>query len=555
MSGPQRTWKSLGRDLLPLWIAAALFVANNLTLVGGWLADVEGYVVTGFIRGSDIFQYLTWARGFETLGRLPNYHAPWQTEPGMLSPFFWIFARLRTTLQIHEALLYHLLHISFYVVAVYALRALLRSCTDSSKQAWLAVAAMVCSVPLASLDFLPGLVRGEPMNGFAAFVWRTSDGLLHGINTSVLVTFGTATLLLAFVFLARYLQRGRSRDLHWAAAVGFVSAACHPFEIFVIVTAGATALAVASRSDPRRAVYEILILGVPAALGLVVYALQIWRFDWLADVGAQNVWHPGWPPRLLRSLGLPTLLALALSIGRPRLGSRTDVLLQAWVGWTLVGLYLPFVPWSQHLLDGYHCGVGLLVARRLGQSPWTMRLYRAQPKLVSATGGLVLALSLAAYLGYYHQAFLDGGRSKPEVIFTALHPVEEVQTVGWMRKNAKPSDLVLAPHPYAQALAAVPMHSFASHWLLSGTFDEQVQHSLAFYGGKLTRRDALAFLRHYGMRFVIVRSGSPAQAYLEGREPRTIIGPLTIYEFPEARMVPYAERKPFRPADAALPKS
>jgi hypothetical protein len=98
---------------------------------------------------------------------------------------------------------------------------------------------------------------------------------------------------------------------------------------------------------------------------------------------------------------------------------------------------------------------------------------------------------------------------------------------------------VLAPNEQAPWLAMVPMHSFASHWLLSLTYKEQQRLSDAFFRGELDMQSGPSVLSRFGIGFVVMPVDSPARQYLGAALERARVGQFVIFEVPGAHMRPF----------------
>jgi len=531
------------RICVPLLLAAALFVLNNLAVLSGWLNPPDGYGATLMVRAQDIAIYLSWANGYLIQNLVPSYAAPWHTEPAFFNTFMWLLARFSKLTGLEIVSWYHIFHFLFYVVAAYALFYAVRVFTETAKQFWATFLVILCVVPLASLAVLPSIILGRPGPPIGAghFVWLSSDGFFHGISGSALVTFGTASTLLAFALLAKYLKTDQRRYFLYAILVAFLSALVHATEIFLIVAAGTIALVLWRGRQWKRAIPDVALLGLAGACGLAPYAIMTLRQPWLQELSHQSRWQlPGSPLEILLMLGLPAILVLFFLALQPRMASPTDRLLQSWFVCALIGVFLPVMPSPQHLFDGFHYATAMLLVRQASQSHLFSRLQASRPRLVLAASLTVCLLSLSAYPAYYRQSFRDGREPHPERLFTTVAPKDELAVISWMRQNARPDQLVLAPPANSPWLMMVPMHSFASHWHWSLTFPEQIQLAKDFYDGKLAPEAARQMLTGYGVRYVVIPEGSPAGNFVSDYNKRATFGSLTIYESGVNTMKPYS---------------
>ena len=525
--------------------ALLLFTLNNLAVIGGWLDPPEGYVPAFINRGGDFAVYQTWLTAFEHATTLPNYHAPWQTAPVFFTALPFAISRTSRLIGTSPLVGYYVFHFIFYVVAMFALDYAVRTFTETRGQARAAWGVLLLSVPLTSLLIVPAwLVTGSRWSpfpvlpGLGDFVFWSSDGLLHGISGSIFVTFGTATTVLAFALLARYLQTERTWFLLGACLTLAVSALVHPYEVVVIVSAGALSLLVLHWGRGARLAAEEAALGAASLLGVLPLALLALQTPWIRAAAEVNRWAPQNPLRLLITLGIPSILAAVFLVARPRMSTKTDLLLQLWFACTLVGVYVPWMHWSQHLLDGFLYGTAILLVRQAEQSPSVRRLRQAYPRIATAGFVGLFGLSLVPYVVFPMQSFKDGKEANPNRLFSAVAPRDEQEAITWLRNHAQSDQLVLAPPEHAPWFATVPMHSFASHFAYSLTYSEQRLLAEKFYSGQLAPAVAAEMLERYGVRYVVVGAGSPAAVYVREHVPLAKIGTLQLYEFPHA-MRPY----------------
>ncbi|MGH9673147.1 MAG: hypothetical protein ACRD44_08195, partial [Bryobacteraceae bacterium] len=232
---------------------------------------------------------------------------------------------------------------------------------------------------------------------------------------------------------------------------------------------------------------------------------------------------------------------------RPRPSKTTTMVLTCWFLAAPIAMYSRLLPWAQHLFDGYHYAVALLLVRKsveLGLPGW-LRRRAFRPSLVAAAAIILSCVTIHAVFRY--RAFVDARSAAPQWLPSALAPIEVVDAIRWLRANAQSRHLVLAPD-YRGWYATVPMHSFASHAHYSMTFEDQRRSLDRFYKGAFTPEEAQALLDEYGIRFVVVPARSPALKYLESTPLRVSFGKLAIYELPGNEMKPYPGLRKLRAA-------
>ncbi len=533
------------RRLLPLALALALFTLNNLAVLSGGLETPEGSVHLLRVNATDNSIYESWLRSSESRVLHPNFQAPWLTEPAVFKPFLLLVARSSQFAGIPLAWGWLLAHLGLYVLAAYALSAALGFFLKTPRERWMALGVMVLAIPIPSLLVLPSLLLPlealgvPPLPGLGFFVWYTSDGFLHGIAGSILVTYGTVATLASFAFLAAYMETEKRRYLVGAGVSVVLCGLVHPYEPFLILAAGSLALLIWRGARWRRSVPEVAVLNLLGGLGIVPMAALALMHPWVRDAAAITRWDPP-PPLLLPAiLGVPATLACLLLVVRRRMTSPTDLLLQSWIACALIGIYLPFIPWTQHFLDGFHYGVAMLLVRQLGQTPAVGRLWARHRRLGRAALVTLVLLSVSAYAAYYRQSWKDGRAAVPERLFTSLMAEDDVAVRDWLAENARHTDLVLAPVDRATWFSTVPMHSFAGNRLFSITFEEQSRLSDDFYAGRMDAAEANEFLSEYGVRWVLLPEGTAARAALTRGTPRVSLGRWTILELEGNTMKPY----------------
>lgn len=535
------TWPKL----LPLLLGLGLFMVNNLAVFSGWAGPPDGYVPLLRVDTTDAAIYDGWLRSSLDRFLHPNFQAPWLTEPAVVMPLMFLVARASRLIGIGLDLGWLVAHLGLYVVAAYALLAALGAFMKSHHERWMAFVAMVLAVPAQSLLVLPAALLPldrfgvSSLPGIASFVWTTSDGFFHGISGSHTVTYGTAMTLAAFAFLARFMETGRARHLAGSGIAVFLCGLVHPYEPYLIIGAGSLALVIWRWPLAWRALPAVSVLGACGALGVAPIAALALATPWVRDTAGITRWTAPNPAELLVTLGLPAMAAVALVFVRPRMRSATDLLLQCWVLGTLVGIYLPWVPWTQHLLDGFHYGVAMLLVRQLTQTPWIMGVWTRHRRPVAGLVGALFVLSVAPYIAYYSQSWNDGRRPEPHRLFRSVVPEDDVAARDWLAENARHTDLVLAPLDRAAWFSSVPMHSFASNRLFSITFEEQSRLSGALFSGGMDAEAADRLLSGYGVRWVVVPPNSPAVAHTGRARERARFGQWAIYELEGNTMKPY----------------
>ena len=199
-SGSQMAPRGPDRLLLYVCLAIAVlfFTLNHAGAISGWLFTPPGYEPLFDTRAPDIAQYLTWAKAFESAWLAPNYHAPWLTSAALFNPIFTLLARLSAFSGIDFQIAYKTAHLLAFLLCGYGLFRSLMVFTAGRREAFTAIVAMLCSVPLASLLALPSrLVGSASVPGLRSFLFVGFDGFLHAMPGGLPVTIGVALALLS----------------------------------------------------------------------------------------------------------------------------------------------------------------------------------------------------------------------------------------------------------------------------------------------------------------------------------------------------------------------
>ena len=534
----------------PLILGLGLWAFNSSPLLFAYLHPPAGYVGALLPQQMDFWQYQTWMNAYHTTNAwlLPDYHAPWSTEPALLNPMCLFIGRTSAILGIDAVWVYHFLNLAFSIAGGYALLFALRVFTESRRQARLALLVLCCCVPVASIFALITYAFGTA-NPWLHLLWLSArihsrfdaDAFVNGISGGPLVLFGTVTTILSMALLAAYLKTNAPKFLRWAGLIAGISAFGHPFEVFAIVGGGGLALLLRRGRPWSQSVRDAMWLAIPGAIGVAPYLYLDYRHAWFRQAAQQNRWEPFTVPVMVLILGFPTLLCLLsffLPLGK---ASITDRLLSCWFLTVLFGEYLPWLPWSHHMLDGFYYAAALLLVRQAARWDALRRLAATRPRLLAIPLSLLLLACLTVRAITWREAMTAA--REPGAEGSALVSTADRGLVLWLRNHAKDSDLILAPRAAAGLLATTPMHSFGSHWLFSLTWSDQLIQAYNFYRGAMDGPTAAAFLDRFGFRYILIPEGSAAAQYVTGRTPVARIESITIYEIPNAQMRPYTSAR------------
>jgi hypothetical protein len=533
------------RSMFPLFLGLSLFVMNNLAPVGALLHPRPGYAPLLMPRNQDSAQYLTWIEAYKNGWAIPNYHAPWRTEAALHVPLMWVTAKFSALTQIRVIYSYLGLQAICYVLAFFALAFLLRVFMVRPGQSVLAVAFMICAVPVRSYVLLPALLlKGSAWalihSGYQEFLGAdASEGFFNGVSCSATVTFGTASALLALAVLGRYFCFGRRSDLWAASVIVALSGFFHPFE-FIPITAAAAVVLLCTNRNLQSAFIDLSILCIPALAVVLFYFVPTLKHPFLKIATDINRFHTIYiTHHEILALGWPLLLGFVFAFSWPKVASRQDYFLASYVVISTFGLHAPFLPWPGHFKDGLDYGAAILVVRKLDTMPSLMRLWANRNLWRLGFVALLVAGALMPHLYFRYLTYRVGSTSTEAFgQNTAVAQVDEVGAIAWLRVHGASEKLILAPLENAPWVATVPMHSFASHWIFSLTYYQQASLSEAFFKGTLSDAASDSLLRSYGVRYVLAPVGSPALRYVRNAELRWTGQRLVLYELPSNDMRP-----------------
>jgi hypothetical protein len=524
------------RMLAAIAVGTILFLLNHLGVIAGVLHPPPGYEPAWFTRNLDIPQYLTWAALARDHWLLPDYHAPWRTEPALFQPLFQMVGRTGLPLLVS----YYLFEIASYWLASLALIEAARVFCENRRQMIYAALMVLFAVPLQ----LFGWVLAGPLHwplaiklwmgiGLVQYGLQSADGLMRGgLSNSMTLSFGTAIMLFSFTNLAKFVATGRRANYRWLVGCVFLGALLHPFEIFVIVVAAVWPLwRVRSRM-------ESLGLFAAAGVGMLPYIVQSVRSDWVRDASDLAQWVMGSPVWVLLVFGMPAILLCWLLLIKFNMVRPEDQVLQSWF---LTTMFLPLVravPGAMHLFDGFVYGMAILLVRKAQQDKLFTRLFRERPYAMRALLAGATCVSIVALSAYYAQVYRDGESADPG-LFSAVTPKSEAAMIEWMKNNLAHRDvdasLVLAPEGMAPWVAAIPMPSLGSHDLFSITYFDQCGLSARFYRGEDLRRE---LIEDYGVSYVVVPEAT--KAVLPAAELLHAEGDLKLYRIPGQSMKSYS---------------
>jgi hypothetical protein len=507
--------------LLALLLGTGVGILNHVGVIGGIVDPPPGYEPAYLIRNLDVPQYLTWAALARDHWLLPNYHAPWKTEPALFQPMLQIVGKSGLSPLVSHYVFQFLL----YWVAAYALLGAFATFCRTRRQMLYAAIVMIGALPLKLLGWAVAKWVGAALPvqmglayGLIEYTYETADGFLRGgLSNSFTLTFGTAVTLFAFTALAHYTRTGQAKYFHRLCAIAFLGALFHPFEVFLVVVGAAFPLWKMKRP------FEIGYLGVAGAVGVLPYLVQSVRSAWVRDASDFAQWQMTSPVWVLLVFGFPAILICWLMAMRFRGPDPEDDVLQSWFLTTALLPLIPAIPVAIHLFDGFTYCLGFLLVRKVAQD----KLFQQFGARLRPLAWGWAAFSTAVLLTVYLQLYSDAKLNDPLIGRPAVIARDERAMLDWMRQNLPRERVVLAPAEMAPWVATIPMIAMASHDVFSISFDAQREAAAKYYLGDQS------VIERYGVSYVVAEQRLAAGSLLheEGR--------LFLYEMPGHTPLPY----------------
>ena len=516
-------------------LGTLLFCINHAGVIAAEISAPAGYRSVHILRNFDQPQYITWMTLARNHFLLPDYHAPWQTAPALFQPMMMVAARLGPS----PIISYYALQFLLYWVAAFAFLLAAFSFRLTPAQVFLAALIVICAVPLKLLAWvgapLIGLPRDMFVEGLIQYSYETADGLFRGGSSNgPTLTFGTAIILFAFTFLARYLETFDRREFCKFLASVFLAGLLHPFEVFLIAAVGGVLLL-----QQRQLRYFLLVVAA-AGCGIAPYVVLTLKTPWLRDISGLIHWSmPSrlWVPAVY---GVPVILLIYLMLLRFRMKPPGDRVLQAWFLGCLILPFVPVLPFALHLFNGFACCVAFLLVRRVASDRQLLAVLATYRKTAQGMLAVWVTVSVLATGAVYVQVFRDGRSVEPALLISAIASADETRVLDWVGAHVPSNALVLSPQALSPLVATAPAHSFASHDFSSITYQEQSKLADRFYAGE----DLTSYLiGRFGLRYVIVGCESPAARRLERWPLRLDLKTLKIYEVSSDALKPYDQAR------------
>ena len=530
--GSFHVWATYQRVTAAICLGTVLMILHHLGVIAAHLDPPAGYSSLGYVNNLDIPQYLTWIEATKTSLFAPNFHAPWITEPALFQPLMLLVGRL----PFPSLFSFYALHLVLYWIAAFCLIEAGFVFCSSWRQFRLAAGILLCEIPLKMIVWAVGALLSPSLaaafsDGALDFSYYSADGLFRGgQSNSMTLTFGTAVMLAGFTLVAKYLKDPKPGILAGLLAVCSISALFHPYEIFVLAPGAILSFLFYRKWS------QALLVAIASAAGMAPHFYFLLRSPWLMDNsegihGTVNTL--AWAPAVY---GFPFLVLIGLMALQFSMPSASDRVLQVWFFSTLLIPFIPGTPFAFHLFDGFAYCLALLLARVASADKKLRLLWESRPVLAKGLAWGLAAVPMASLALFLVQLASDGHAAEPKYFLSSVVKTQDIELIQWANRNLAANKLILSPPALAPWITATGKHTLASHDVMSITYSEQLKQVEDFYKGQ-PAFDSIA--RQYGVSYVVIPSGSPAQLPKIGIQRLAALDGYDVFEIEGGRMKNY----------------
>jgi hypothetical protein len=514
------------RWLITITAGIALWCINNAGILVAHWRPPAGTVPTWIPIEWDVAQHITWMNAMRNMLIIPNYHLPVITQPALFCMMTFLMAQF-TRLGMGAAEVYAGFQLILYMTAANCFLSCLRIFRIPRSWVLITILAAAASTP-ASFGYVAWTAiasNSSPNTGVIA------DGLFN--PGPITLTFGTVSMIVALLLLTRFVLTQQRKYLYAVGVTAAFSGICHPFEVFSIVTATVLTLALTSRGIWRNAFANSLFVVVPGLCSVLPYAYFALTVPWMTEITHYNRIQVPDILHLVLQRGAPVILVFAAMLVGMRLRKTLDVILQCWFAAILFVLHVPRLPWATHATDGLGVIAALLAVRFLCELSARVSWFSAHQIVLKTISILLIAPAVTGQIEYRYLGIRDGIRLVSAYGFSAVTPDDEPDMIRWLKQNASDKDLVIAPtDEISWMLATAPVHTYASHWLFSGRYNEQADLRGDFYKGSWKPEDARDFLRTNGITLAVIPDQSPVEPVVSGYQKAAQFRRFAIYRLP-----------------------
>ncbi len=506
--------------LFVLGVASALAIVTSIPYAVGLAADLDGDFAWHLVFEADINAYFGFIRQAEQGAFL--FTNPFTPEPHrpVVVNLEWAavghFARL-TGLSLEAA--FHVMRLVFVFVLCGALHWLAGFVLETRLARRLLLLAVATGGGFGWLLEVPALGAGlvparflDLSVGFHPFFWMLlQPHFLMGEALSLLT-------------LGLFLKGEESHDLRWhaaAAACGAGVGLVRPYNLLHLLAAvGIYTILSLSRGKGRRAALVPGLLFAAPSLLVLAYYLALFRFHpvlrWWA---IQNSLSPFVPSLVALALGLVVALVLVRLAGpRSQRPLRPGNTLVGCSAFAAVALYYAYPLLASSAQFSTALVVPLALVGMQGRESLLAGVAGAgiRGRSLLAAVLVVNALTSGVLVVRHTQAVASGAHHLSAPV---------VEAYRWIGAHARPRDVVLGSYEHSNRL---PRHAdvrvVCGQSFFTAEYGAKARAVERFYDRRTEERWRQAFLRRFGVRFVLAEAGAES-----GHDPGTSMGLREVF--------------------------
>lgn len=497
----------------PAGVALLLLLITAIPWAYAWLSTPPDKQFMGILLNvPDHIQYFSWMRELATANLSANKLTPEPNAPVFFNLLWWGMARAGTLLGVDYAGMFQVLRwvatliclpLIYLMVAWFLEPKLWRRTAFlvivlGGGLGWLLVVGKY-TVMAGKLLWPLDLYVVEPNTFFAILASPHFVGALIYIGVFDLFLRGLVLRQWRYPVLAGLL----ALFLGWQHAYDLLI-------VYAVIGVWTLLVWLQEKRFPTFAVLACVIVGA-ISVTPAIYSVLLTSLDPLwAEVLAQFANAGVFTPPLYRLpilLGIPFVIALYEAIRQHpwRVAALPQplLLLQGWFWIYFLLVYLR-TDYQIHMLNGWQIPIGILATltlftrivpwlkQHLGGA-WGNRLVRWAP--------LLLILAIIPTNLYLYMWRISELRRHDAPYY--LH-VDEVQALTWLRDNAAPSSVVMAPLKFGQYVPALAgTHAFIAHWAQTVDYYGKQELVAEYYNVETPTEDRTRILDEYSVDYVV----------------------------------------------------
>ncbi|MCL5256838.1 MAG: hypothetical protein M1319_03460 [Chloroflexi bacterium] len=493
------------------WAFIVLLLASLPYLAGLLLAPRDAVFTGLIINPADGNSYL--AKMAEGASGAWLFHLPFTSEPhngAFLFPFYLALGRLCSLVGIPLIAGYHAARLFGGLVLLLVGYQFLGFFLPGRRQKRIAY-LLLCFASGQGWIFMLAVIPSTDL-------WLPESNAFYSILVNPHFPLAVAAEMGSFLFLARFLESGRTRFALASGSCGLVLTLLQPFmALSLCLIAGIYTIirwwyrARDIWADLRGLAVVLVMTVASAGYAVVATSADPVLSAWMA----QNLTPSPGVLEFVSGYGALGLLGFwgGVVAMRSRQGIEREriLLLIVWVVVTAVLLYAP-LSLQRRLSEGLQVPLVILAAIGLSRLSGFPRLPR---RLLGAVAVVMLVPTNLALVVMATGTVAE--HQYPEYIGR-----DELAAMEWLHDNTRPADVVLASSEMGNTIPARAGNTvYYGHLMETIDSESKLEQVEAFYGGGMTAGEAAQFLDRTGVRYVF---WSEYERELGGRHPDSIAG-------------------------------